>query len=390
MIQLFIILTILESSILSSPSWAQNIAAQPTRIICQTASNINTKILQLRSDAGDTFKPMLLQAMDPQNQPFKEFVSHQIVYSDDSLTIAFVAAVDSLNRFGVFKLEIKNAVKASSSQFINLLSPKLRNYVNYSRDFNFSLFAFHNGNLLYPANEMGKWRLLSLSNGSVIREWTHPIFLFNPTLGEQMITWTTAVADGSNLYIYNLRKEAKDIILFKDTVQVLGFNKEEITLVNYFNFDANKRVIRVHSYINGVTKIIYELDASRALYGNFVSAGTNLIFTSEKTFVINNQIQVSEAFLNVFDTAKKAIVQRIKYPQILIDLMRKQSPLTIRLLHSPMFNQNEILYSLNEMGGVIKYEFKTANWFYINYPVLENTCFNPSFVVVSGNSRPRH
>lgn len=385
MIQLFIILTLF----VSSASWSQT-AANPTRIVCQTASNINTKLIQLRSDAGDTFRPTLLLAMDPQNKPFKEILSHQIVYSDDNLTIAFLAAVDSLNRFGVFKLEIKNAIKISSSQFINLLSPKLRNFVNYSNgDFNFSLFSFYKGNLLYPSNEMGKWRLISLSNGSVVREWTHPAMLFNPMLGDQMITWTAAVADGSHLYTFNLGKETKDILVFKDTVQVLGLNKDEITLVNYFKLDANKRALRVHSYTNGTTRIIYELDGSQALYSNFTSVGTNLIFTSEKTFVRNNQIQVTEAFLNVYDTAKKAIVQRIKYPPFLVDLMRKQNPLSIRLLHSPMFNQNEILFSLNEMGGIIKYEFKTANWFYINYPVAENTCFNPSFVVVAGQRSVR-
>tara|TARA_B110001454_G_C12723310_1_gene436549 strand:+ start:31575 stop:32714 length:1140 start_codon:yes stop_codon:yes gene_type:complete len=378
------------SSLASTPSFAQQTSAQPTRIICQTNSSINTRLLQLRSDAGDTFKPTLLTATDPQGQPFKEIISHQIVYSDDNLTIAFIAAVDSLNRFGIYKLELKSAIKASSSQIINLLNPKLRNYVNYSRDFNFSLFAYYKGNLLYPANENGKWRLLSLSKGSVIREWTHPVQLFNPTLGEQMITWTTVVPEGSHLYTYNLRKEAKDVIVFKDTVQVLGSNKDEITLVNFFNLDPNKRVLRVHTYSNGTTRIIYELDSSQALYNNFVSVGTNLIFTSEKTFVTNNQIQVSEAFLNVYDTAKKVVVQRIKYPQLLIDLMRKQSPLAIRLLHSPMFNQNEILFSLNEMGGVIKYEFKTTNWFYINYPVVENTCFNPSFTIVSGSRIQRH
>ncbi len=380
MIQLFIILTLF----VSSPNWAQTLA-KPTRIVCQTASNVNTKLIQLRSDAGDTFRPTLLLAMDPQNKPYKEIISHQIVYSDDNLTIAFVAAVDSLNRFGVFKLEIKNAAKISSSQFINLLSPKLRNFVNYSRgDFNFSLFSFYKSNLLYPSNEMGKWRLISLSTGTVVREWTHPVMLFNPMLGDQMITWTAAVADGSHLYTYNLRKETKDVIVFKDTVHVLGSNKEEITLVNYFNLDAAKRALRVHTYTNGTTRIIYELDGSQALYSNFTSVGTNLIFTSEKTFVSNNQIQVTEAFLNVYDTAKKAIVQRIKYPPFLVDLMKKQNPQTIRLLHSPMFNQNEILFSLNEMGGIIKYEFKTANWFYINYPVAENTCFNPSFVIVAG------
>lgn len=379
MIQIFIILTLLTGSF----GWTQTVA-QPTRIVCQTASNINTKLLQLRSDVGDTFKPTLLLAMDPQNKPFKEIVSHQIVYSDDNLTIAFLAAVDSQNRFGVFKLEIKNAVKMGTSQFINSLSPNLRNYVNYSRDFNFSLFSFYKGNLLYPANENGKWRLLSLSTGTVIKEWTHPVLLFNPMLGDLMVTWTTAVPDGSHLYTFNLRKETKDIIVFKDTVQVLGFNKEEITLVNYFSLDANKRVLRVHIYNNGSNKIIYELDGSQALFNNFVSVGSNLIFTSEKTFISNNQIQVTEAFLNVYDTVKKTLVQRIKYPPLLLDLMRKQSPLTIRLLHSPMFNQNEILFSLNEMGGLIKYEFKTTNWFYINYPVTENTCFNPSFVTVSG------
>lgn len=380
MIQLFIILTLLVSSV----GWTQTLA-KPTRIVCQTASNLNTKLIQLRSDAGDTFRPTLLLAMDPQNKPFKEILSHQIVYSDDNLTIAFVAAVDSLNRFGVFKLEIKNAAKISSSQFINLLSPKLRNYVNYSRgDFNFSLFSLYKGNLLYPSNEMGKWRLISLSSGSVVREWTHPVMLFNPMLGDQMITWTASVTEGTHLYTYNLRKETKDVIVFKDTVQVLGSNKEEITLVNYFNLDANKRALRVHTYTNGTTRIIYELDGSQALYNNFTVFGTNLIFTSEKTFVSNNQILVTEAFLNVYDTAKKAVVQRIKYPPFLIDLMKKQNPQTIRLLHSPMFNQNEILFSLNEMGGIIKYEFKTANWFYINYPVAENTCFNPSFVIVAG------
>lgn len=380
MIQLFIILTFLAASF----SWAQN-PAQPTRIICQTASNVNTKLLQLRSDAGDTFKPTLLQAMDPQNKPYKEILSHQIVYSDGNLTIAFIAAVDSQNRFGVFKLEIKNATKISSSQFINLLSPKLRNYLNYSHDFNFNLFAFYKGNLLYPSNETGKWRLLSLNTGSVIKEWTHPVLLFNPMLSEQMITWTTAAQDGSHLYTFNIRKDVKDVVAFKNTVQVLGINKEEIILVNYFKFDANKRVLRIHSYTNGINKVIYELDGSQASFNNFVSFGNNLIFTSEKTFVSNNQIQVSEAYLNVYDSTKKVLTQRIKYPPFLIDLMRKQSPLTIRLLHSPMFNQNEILFSLNEMGGIIKYEFKTANWYYINYPVAENTCFNPSFVVVSGN-----
>jgi hypothetical protein len=107
--------------------------------------------------------------------------------------------------------------------------------------------------------------------------------------------------------------------------------------------------------------------------------GSNLIFTSEKTYITGNQIQVAEAFLNVYDVSKRQLTQRIKYPPILVELMRKQSPLTIQLLHSPMFNQNEILFSLNEMGGIVKYQFKTANWFYINYPVQENTCFNPSF-----------
>lgn len=380
MIQLFITFTLFASSV----GWTQTLA-KPTRIICQTASNVNTKLIQLRSDAGDTFRPTLLLAMDPQNKPYKEIISHQIVYSDDNLTIAFLAAVDSLDRFGVFKLEIKNAIKMSSSQFINLLSPKLRNLVNYAHgDFNFSLFSFHKGNLLYPSNEMGKWRLISLSNGSVIREWTHPVVLFNPMLGDQMVTWTAAASKGSQLYTFNLRKKTKDIVVFKDIVQVLGFNKEEITLVNYFSLDSSKRALRVHTYMNGTTRIIYELDGSRALYSNFTSVGTNLIFTSEKTFIINKQIQVTEAFLNVYDSAKKVISQRIKYPPFLVDLMRKQSPQTIRLLHSPMFNQNEILFSLNEMGGIIKYEFKTANWFYINYPVAENTCFNPSFVIVSG------
>ncbi len=334
----------------------------------------------MRSDAGDTQQPIILLAMDPQNKPFKEIVSHQVVYSDDNMTIAFLAAVDSQNQFGVFKYEIKNAAKVGTSQFINSLNPALRTFTKYSSDFNFSLFSFYKGTLLYPANDSGKWRLLALSTGTVVKEWTHPVQVFNPVFRDQMVAWTAVSKDGSHLYTYNLRTDTKDVVAYKDTIQVLNINKEEIILVNYFKFNATKQVLRIQDYINGATHVLYELDASQALYSNFVAVGPNLIFTSEKTFVTNSQIQVVEAYLNVFDLTKNVLTQRIKYPQILLDIMKKQSPLTIRLLHSPMFNLNEILFSLNEMGGLVKYQFKTANWFYINYPMVENTCFNPSFV----------
>lgn len=365
----------------TSLAWSQN-AATPARIVCQTSSVLNTKLIQLRSDAGDTFRPPVISVMDPQNRPFREIVSQQIVYSDENLTIVFVAAVDSQNRFGVYKTEIKNAIKMSTSQFINFLPAKLRTYAGYSTDFNFSLFSFYKGNLLYPSNDTGKWRLLALSSGTVLKEWTHPVMVFNPVLRDQTITWTTTLNEDSNLHIYNIKTDSRDVVSFKDKVQVLDINKDEIVLVNYFNFDAQKRVYRVQTYNNGSSRVLYEGDSSQALYANFVSVGNNLIFTSEKTFVTSNQIQVSEAFLNVFDISKKVITQRIRYPQFLIDLMKKQSPISIRFLYSPMFNQNEILFSLNEMGGVVKYQFKTANWFYINYPQQENTCYSPTFVNV--------
>ncbi|MBL7544206.1 MAG: hypothetical protein JNL11_10330 [Bdellovibrionaceae bacterium] len=383
MIQALLVSTLFFSQF----SWSQNVPSSPLRIICQATSVQNPKLLQMRSDAGDTSIPTLLLAMDPQNKPFKEIISHQIVYSDENLSIAFIAAVDSQNRFGVFKLEVKNTIKVSTSQFINLLPQKLRSLVNYSRDFSFSLFSFYKGNLLYPSSDSGKWRLISLSNGAVIKEWTHPVTVFNPMLRDQLVTWTSMANDGSHLYIYNLKTDTRDEVVFEDTLQVLNINKEEIVLVNFFDFDSHKRVTRVLSYNRGSTRVLYDLDSSMALFANFVSVGNNLIFTSEKTFVTNNQIQVAEAYLNVFDTSKKIITQRIKYPQILVDIMRKQTPANLRLLYAPMFNQNEILFSLNEMGGVVKYQFKTANWFYINYPVQENTCYNPSFINVTGADR---
>lgn len=366
--------------LVSSWAWSQNIAT-PTRIICQTSSPLNTKLIQLRSDAGDMFRPPVVNVLDPQNKPFKEIVSQQIVYSDDSMTIVFIAAVDSQNRFGVYKTEIRNAIKISTSQFINFLSPKLRALANYSLDFSFSLFSLYKGNLLYPSNETGKWRLIALNTGTVLKEWTHPVLVFNPILRDQVITWTTTLSDeGSNLHIYNIKSDTRDIVTFKDKIQVLEINKEEIILVNYYNFDSQKRIFRVQTYNRGSSRMLYEGDSSQSLIGNFVVAGNNLIFTSERAFIVNNQIQVSDASINVLDISKNTITQRIKYPQFLIDLIRKQSPLSIRLLNSPMFNQNEILFSLNEMGGLVKYQFKTANWFYINYPQQENTCYNPSTV----------
>lgn len=381
MIRLTLVLALFLTLFFTSFSWSQTIAP-PVRVVCQTASSLNTKILQLRTDSGTAHTPILLLALDPQGKPFKEIVSTQAVYSDENLSITFLAAVDSQGRFGVFKYEVKTAVKVGTSQFINSLPPALKSFANYSRDFDFSLFSFYKGNLLYPANESGKWRLLALSTGTVLKEWTHPVMLFNPVLRDQMVTWTTATSDGSHLYTYNLKTDARDVVAYKNTIQVISVNKEEVILVNYFNFDAKKRVIRIQNYINGSTRVLYELDNSTALYNNFVAVGSNLIFTSEKTFVSNNQIQVAEAYLNVYDLNKNMIAQRIKYPQVLLDIMRKQSPLTIRLLHSPMFNLNEILFSLNEMSGIVKYQFKTANWFYINYPISESTCFNPSFVTL--------
>lgn len=384
MIRLFITITaLLVITFINTLAWAQTVVT-PIRITCQTNSNLNTKLIQLRSDAGDTFKPPILTIMDPQRKPFKEIVSHQIVYGDDNITIVFVAAIDSENRFGVFKVDIKNAIKTNSSQFINLLPPKLRSYVNYSRDFNFSLFSLLKGNLLYPSNDNGQWRLISLRSGSVINEWTHSALLFNPVLKDEMATWTGTTGDASQLYVYNFKTNSKEIVTFKDVIQVLNINKNEVILANIFILDANKRIIRIQNYINGSTKILYELDASMALFGNFVSSGTNLIFTSEKTFVSGTQIQVVEAYLNVLDVTKQVITQRIKYPPILVELMKKQPVTNLKLLNSPMFNQNEILFSLDEMGGIVKYEFKTANWFYIRYSSQENTCFNPSYVSVLG------
>lgn len=370
----------------ASFAWAQT-TFTPIRVACQTSTVLSTKIVQLRSDAGDTFKPPLMNIVDPQNKPFKEIVSHQIVYGDDNITILFVAGIDSQNRFGVFKVDIKNVMKTNSSQFINSLSPKLRAFANYSRDFNFSLFSLFNGRLLYPSNETGQWRLLSLNNGAVIKEWNHTALLFNPVLKEQMATWTTTNGETSQLYIYNFKSDARDIVNYKDKIQVLNINKEELILINYYILDANKRVLRIQNYINGSTKLLYELDASNALYSNFVSVGTNLIFTSEKSVVSGTQIQVAEAYLNVYDTAKKVVTQRIKYPQFLIDLMKKQTATNLKFLNSPMFNQTEILFGLDEMGGLVKYQFKTAGWFYISYPGPENSCYNPSFVSVPGRSR---
>ncbi len=382
MIQLPIALFFIAASLLSFSTKAQQTDVTPIRIICQTTSFVNSQMLQLRSDAGDTFKPPLLTILDPAGKPFKEIDSHQIVYGDDNVTIVFVAAVDSQNRFGVYKVVIQNLIKTSSSQFLNLLPIALRNFVTYSRDFNFTLFSMFNGALLYPSNEAGQWRMIALGTGAVVKEWTLTPLLFNPVLKDQMATWTLANGETSQLYTYNFKTDARDVVNFKDKIQVLNINKEEIVLVNYFMLDAKKRTIRVQSFINGSTRVLYELDASTALFGNFVSVGTSLMFTSEKTSVVGTQVQVAEAYLNVLDTTKNLITQRIKYPPILVDLMRKQTAASLKFLDSPMFNQSEVLFSLDEMGGVVKYQFKTGNWFLIHYPNQENSCYNPSYVTI--------
>lgn len=356
----------------------------PGRIACEIQKNNNSKMNFPRSDANETIYPFIYNLKDSFNEAFKNILSQQIVYSNEDLIILFVAAEDSKGNLGVYRVEINNALKILKTQLINRLPIKLKELKEtYNLRVPFNLFSFNKGLLLFPSNEIGVWKLLNLSTGTMLHQWTHPVGFINPQIKESYVSWTHIEPEKTQLFVYDLKSDSTKIFKSKETIHFLNVHKNNLYYLDITRVDTVNSFIRVLSYINGSIKVVLELSTSTADYDNFLMVSNFLFFTSQKLLSTKSPTSVLEAQVNVFDFNKNTVVQKIKYSNFLVALLKKYGTQQPKLLSHPLWNQNELIFTLNNLGGLIKFNYAAKQWYYIGYPYEGNTCFNPSFVNIT-------
>lgn len=357
------------------------VTAQALRISCEVSQKSNNQLSFWRSDAGDSFYPNIYTFKDPNNLPFKEILTQQVVYSTDDSLIVFIAAEDSNGQPGVYKAEINNSLKNYQIQFLNSLPTNTKELKKAITKTQFRLFSYYQGYFLYPSNQLGQWTLINLKNGSVLKQWNQRLNTFNPLFKDQLITWTRLENQKTYIDIFNLKTNSLEIISLKDDVQVLDHKKNEIFFMNTFKLISKSQntKIRLQSYSQGITKLIQEFNSQNADYDNFMMIQNYLFFTSEKTIGTEAPYGVVEAQLNIYDYKNKVFAKKIAYAPFLLDLLKKYGNKTNGLLQTPNWSNQEIIFSLNSLGGLIKFNFSNQNWLYLGYPFAGNACFNPSY-----------
>lgn len=356
----------------------------PARLSCELQRNNNARMTFPRSDANETIYPFIYNLKDQNNEAFKSILSQQIVYSTEDVMVIFIAAQDAKDNLGVYRLEINNPLKTVKTQFINALPAKLKELKDtYSSQIPFSLFSYSKGLFLFPSNEMGVWKLIDLTTGNVVHQWTHPIGFHNPQIKDSFVSWTIKDLDKTQLYLHDLKSDTSKVIKTRYDIQFLNFYKNTLYYLEIVKFEKGKKSYRVLSLASGSTKLVLELDSTNADYSNFLMVNNALFYSSEKLLSKKLPTGVLEAQVNVFDVSKNIISQRIKYSIFMVELLKKYGAQEFRLISNPMWNQNELIYSLNQIGGVVKFNFSLKQWYYIGYPYEGNTCFNPSLVTIA-------
>lgn len=353
------------------------------RIACELQKTNNAKMTFPRSDANETIYPFIYTLKDTNNEPFKGILSQQIVYSTDDVMILFIAAQDSDDKLGVYRIEINNPLKSVKTQFLNSLPDKLKEIKeNYNSEIPFNLFAFNKGLLLYPSNESGVWKLINLTNGGLIHQWNHPVGFYNPQIKDKYVSWTAKDAEKAQLFLHDLKNDNSKIITTKTDIQFLNFYQNNIYYLEVLKLES-KKTYRILNISATNTKLILELDSANASYSNFLMINNAIFYTSEKLLNAKLPASVMEAQVNVFDVGKNTMTQKIKYAIFMVELLKKYGTPQFRLISHPMWYQNELIYTLNGVGGMVKFNFNRKQWFYIGYPYDGNTCFNPTFININ-------
>lgn len=357
------------------------------RVACELQKTNNSKMTFPRSDANETIYPYIYNLKDQNNESFKSILSQQIVYSTDDVIIVFIAAQDSEDNLGIYRVEINNALKSVKTQFLNSIPDKLKEIKeSYSSEIPFTLFAFNKGLLLYPSNDAGVWKLINLTNGGLVHQWNHPVGLYNPEIKDKYVSWTAKDADKAQLFLHDLKNDNSKIITTKTDIQFLNFYQNSIYYLEIAKLEA-KKTFRILTITPTATKLILELDAANADYSNFLMVNNAIFYTSEKLFNTKLPASVMEAQVNVFDISKNTISQKVKYAIFMVELLKKYGTPQFRLISNPMWYQNELIYTLNSVGGMVKFNFTRKQWFYIGYPYEGNTCFNPTFININSLGR---
>lgn len=355
------------------------------RVACELQKTSNSKMTFPRSDANETIYPYIYNLKDQNNESFKSILSQQIVYSTDDVIIVFIAAQDSEDKLGIYRVEINNALKSVKTQFLNAIPDKLKEIKeSYSSEIPFTLFAFNKGLLLYPGNDAGVWKLINLTNGGLVHQWNHPIGFYNPQIKDKYVSWTAKDSDKAQLFLHDLKNDNSRIITTKTDIQFLNFYQNSLYYLEIAKLES-KKTYRVLSISPTATKLVFELDAANADYTNFLMVNNAIFYTSEKLFNTKLPASVMEAQVNVFDASKNAISQKVKYAIFMVELLKKYGTPQFRLISNPMWYQNELIFTLNSVGGMVKFNFSRKQWFYIGYPYEGNTCFNPTFININSS-----
>ncbi|MCK6596881.1 MAG: hypothetical protein L6Q37_00840 [Bdellovibrionaceae bacterium] len=366
---------------------AQNMP--PTlRLACES-EKINSAYMQFpTSDSSELGLLFNYKLKDTTNEPFKNIISQKIFYSNDDLIIIFVAAEDSKGNLGVYRVEVNNSLKISRTIFINSIPLYYKNMKTTSGSYASSLFYADKDRLLYPSNEAGLWKLIRIKDNDVVGQWNHVVPFQDPKISDTFATWTYKDKEKTYLYIYSLKTEESKLLNLKDDVYVLGSYKNELYFVNTVTVENDKKIYRVLSFSSQGSKLLLELDSSVATYANFLMVNNYIFFTSERKMISNKvTIGVIEAQLNTYDIAKNTVTQKIKYSPLMTELVKKLGNTQEQLLNNPIWNQGEIIYSLGDIGGIIKYNFVLKQWFYFKLSLKSVKCFNPSATTVSGSSK---
>jgi hypothetical protein len=352
----------------------------PARLSCLLQKTNSHQMTFPRLDALETSYPFIYTLTDTKNNAFKNILSHQIVYSSDDVFVVFIAAEDSQGSFGVYRIEINNSLKLAKTQFLNYLPPKLKELKNLSTEIPYHLFALSKGLLLYPANEIGVWKLINLSTGAMVHQWIQPIGFHNPQIMENYAAWTYKETTKTQLILHDLNSDGTQIVGVKGDIQLLNVYKNNIFYLNIENTGLNSKTYRAISSRFGVQKIYFQLNSANANYYNFLMVNNVIFYSSEKSASKTDPSAIIEAQINVFDVTKNRLTQTTKYANFMVDLLKKFGTAPFRLLHQPLWNRNEIVFSLNEIGGLVKYNYTTQQWYYLGYPYEGNTCFEPTLI----------
>lgn len=371
-------LILLSASLFSCLTFGQIIT--PSRLSCLLKKTNSYQMTFPRLDALETSYPFIYTLTDTNNNAFKNILSHQIVYSSDDVFVVFIAAEDTQGSLGVYKIEINNSLKLAKTQFLNYLPSKLKELKNLSTEIPFHLFAFSKGLLLYPADRMGVWKLINLTTGALVHQWIQPVGFHNPQIMENYAAWTYKEPTKTQLILHDLNHDGTQIVGVKGEIQLLNIYKNDIFYLNVEDTGPKSKTFRAISSRFGIQKIYFQLNSTNADYHNFLMVNNVIFYSSEKRASKTDPSAIIEAQINVFDVTKNRLTQTTKYANFMVDLLKKFGSTPFRLLHQPLWNQNEIVFSLNEIGGLVKYNYTTQQWYYLGYPYEGNTCFEPTLI----------